>query len=111
MWMYVNESSECRYALPRGQKLFVSFLTLTLTLTLSNHRTKTQSIEAVKIALARIKNIWGYSVKMIQLDGEKSLQGDFEELLNELGILNRRSAPDTPEHQGRMCGTKSDYTS
>ena len=44
-----------------------------------------------------VKNVYGYNPKVIYLDGEKSLQINFDALLGKLGILQRRTALDTSE--------------
>ena len=59
-----------------------------------------------------IKNKYQYNPKHIQLDGERTLQKDWQHLLSELGIQERRTAPGSPqqskaERAGRMLTIKA----
>ena len=62
--------------------------------------TKGQAFQGVKDYIAFIKRQYGCDVKILRLDGEKSLDKRLIEWANQKGIKIERSAPYTPEQNG-----------
>ena len=71
-----------------------------------------QTLDIMRRAFKLIQNKYGLRPRHILLDGERTLQSRWKELLTDLGIEERRTAPDSPqqskaERAGRMLTTKA----
>ena len=76
------------------------------------HRRLGNSLEIMKRAFKEIQNVYGYKPKFIYLDGERTLRKKFKALTSELGIRQRRSAPEAHqqpkiERSGRLLTIKA----
>jgi hypothetical protein len=64
------------------------------------HRNKSQSTEIVEHFLNLVRTQYNHQVKIIRLDGERSLGLRFEKLAADQGIKIERTAPRTPAQNG-----------
>jgi hypothetical protein len=77
------------------------------------HSSKTESTEIVQYVVKTIKVQFGFVVRVIYTDSEKTLASEFEQNLKEAGMRVERSAPDTQaqngdsERAGRSITTKA----
>ena len=76
------------------------------------HKRLGNSLSLMKRCFNEISNIYGYRAKFIYLDGELTLQTKFAALIAELGIRQKRSAPEAhqqpkTERAGRLLTIKA----
>ena len=77
-----------------------------------SHKKLGDSLSILERAFKEIRNLYGYRPKVIHLDGERTLQLQYEALIGKLGIREKRSAPETheqpkSERAGRMLTIKA----
>ena len=64
------------------------------------HQRKSEAIRIVREAINIIKTRFNATVVFFRSDGERSLGGEFDDLLVETGITHESSAPNSPEQNG-----------
>ena len=62
---------------------------------INTHATKPEALKHIEYNINFIRNVFGYTVRFLRLDGETSLQRAFDDFVRNIGIKPERSAPDT----------------
>ena len=67
---------------------------------INTHATKSEALKYIEYNVNFIRNVFGYTIRFMRLDGETSLQRAFNDFVRNIGIKPERSAPDTQEQNG-----------